>query len=144
LRDYTRNKDELIEALDHHFVSYPWQTHQGQWLGERFATAFITLRRVAEAVIGHPGHKDMIWVGRGFPSLNFENQPIDTATRVDTAVQGCVNVLRDALITLYTIDPAGVMVNPGEYGPGGAFNDPFGGNYPCCRQVHQEFAIVCD
>ncbi len=71
----------------------------------------------------------MIWIGRGFPSLNFANQPIDTATRVDTAVQDCVNVLRDARITLYTIDPAGVMIDPGEYGPGGAFNDPFGGNY---------------
>ena len=107
----------------------PWQVHQGAWVGERYATAFITLRRVAEAVIGHPGHKNMIWIGRGFPSLNFSNQPVDTATRVNTAVQDCVNRLRDARITLYTIDPAGVMVNPGEYGGGIYSYDPFGGNY---------------
>ena len=129
LRDYTQNKDEILSALDHHFGGNPWQVHQGAWVGERYATAFITLRRVAEAVIGHPGHKNMIWIGRGFPSLNFFNQPVDTATRVNTAVQDCVNRLRDARITLYTIDPAGVMVNPGEYGGGIYSYDPFGGNY---------------
>lgn len=128
LRDYTQNKDELIQALDHHFAAYPWQVHQGAWLSERYATAFITLRRVAEAVIGHPGHKNMLWIGRGFPALNFQNVAIDSATRIENAVQDCVNVLRDARVTLYTIDPAGVQVNPGIYG-GDSAEDPFGGNY---------------
>ena len=130
LRDYTQSKDELLAALDHHFAILPWQAQQGAWVGERYATAFITLRRVAEAVIGHRGHKNMIWIGRGFPSLNFASQPIDTANRVNTAVQDCVNRLRDARITLYTIDPAGLMSDPNEYG-GGIFSssDPFGGNY---------------
>jgi hypothetical protein len=54
---------------------------------------------------------------------------LDTDIRVENAVQECVNVLRDARVTLYTIDPAGLQVNPGEYGAGAAFNDPFGGNY---------------
>jgi VWFA-related protein len=129
LQDYTQNKDAILTALDHHFVSYPWQLHQGAWLGERYGTAFITLRRVAEAVIGHPGHKNMIWIGRGFPSINFANMPVDTETRVYNAVQQCVNILRDARITLYTVDPAGILVDPGVYGGAAAFNDPFGGNY---------------
>ena len=128
LRDYTQNKDELIKALDHHFVAYPWQTHQSAWIGERYGTAFITLRRVAQAVIGHPGHKNMIWIGRGFPPFHFDRMPIDTTNRIESAVQDCVNVLRDARVTLYTIDPAGVQVNPGEYG-GDPMADPFGGNY---------------
>jgi VWFA-related protein len=129
LRDYTQNKNELLSALDHHFAAYPWQAHQFAWIGERYALAFLTLRRVAEAVIGHPGHKNMIWIGRGFPAFNFANAPIDTAQRVNNAVQDCVNTLRDARVTLYTIDPAGVMVNPGAYGAAAAFNDPFGGEY---------------
>jgi VWFA-related protein len=132
LRDYTQNKDELIKALNHHFVAYPWQTHQYSWIGERYATAFITLRRVAQAVTGHPGHKNMIWIGRGFPAFNFANASIDSSNRVESAVQECVNVLRDARVTLYTIDPAGVQVNPGVYG-GGPFGDPFGGNYEFSR-----------
>jgi VWFA-related protein len=128
LRDYTQNKDEILSALDHHFVGNPWRVHQGAWIGDRYATAFITMRRVAQAVTGHPGHKNMIWIGRGFPTARFDKWPIDTERRIDNAVQDCVNVLRDARVTLYTIDPAGVMMDPGLYG-GGPFGDPFGGNY---------------
>lgn len=128
LRDYTQNKDELIKALDHHFVAFPWQMHQGAWIGERYATAFITLRRVAQAVIGHPGHKNMVWIGRGFPPMRFDRMQIDSTNRIESAVQDCVNVLRDARVTLYTIDPAGLQVDPGAYG-GDPMVDPFGGNY---------------
>ena len=129
LHDYTQNKDELISALNHHFAAYPWQVHQHAWLAERYATAFITLRRVAQAVIGHPGHKNMIWIGRGFPNLNMANFPLDVEQRVDNAVQDCVNVLRDARITLYTIDPAGLKIDRQAYGADAEFTDPFGGNY---------------
>jgi VWFA-related protein len=129
LHDYTQNKDDLISALNHHFTAYPWQAHQGGWLAERYATAFITLRRVAQAVIGHPGHKNMIWIGRGFPNLNMANLPLDAENQVDNAVQDCVNTLRDARITLYTIDPAGLQVDQQKYGADAEFTDPFGGNY---------------
>ncbi|WP_255462464.1 VWA domain-containing protein [Granulicella sp. WH15] len=128
LRDYTQNKDEIISALDHHFSGNPWQAHQYSWVGERYATAFESLRRVAQAVVGHQGQKNMIWIGRGFPAVNFANMPVDTENRVYNAVQECVNVLRDARVTLYTIDPAGLQVY-NTYGPAAEFNDPFGGNY---------------
>jgi VWFA-related protein len=128
LHDYTQNKAEIISALDHHFVGYPWGVHQGSWVAERYGTAFVSLNRVAQAVIGHPGHKNMIWIGRGFPSFHFTNLSIDTENRIYNAVQDCVNELRDARVTLYTIDPAGVMVDPGVYG-GDPMVDPFGGNY---------------
>ena len=127
LHDYTQNKDEILSALDHHFVAYPWQQHQFSWVPERYATAFFTLRRVAEATIGHPGHKNMIWIGRGLPSISLARFTVDDQTRVHSAVQQTVNELRDARVTLYTIDPAGLMVNPGEYGEDAALFDPFGG-----------------
>ncbi|MGI4756265.1 MAG: VWA domain-containing protein [Janthinobacterium lividum] len=130
LQDYTENKAALLNALEHHFVAFPWQVHQGGWLAERYGTAFGTLTRVAEAVVGHPGHKNMIWIGRGFPPFNFANAPVDAATRVESYVQQCVNELRDARVTLYTVDPAGLTVTPGGgYGAAAAFNDPFGGDY---------------
>jgi VWFA-related protein len=129
LHDYTQNKDDIISSLNHHFSAYPWQAHQGAWIAERYATAFITLRRVAQAVMGHPGHKNMIWIGRGFPPFNLVNAPIDTSNRLNNAVQECVNILRDARVTLYTIDPAGVMADAGKYGEDARFNDPLGGNY---------------
>jgi VWFA-related protein len=129
LHDYTQSKDEILSALESHLVAYPWQQEQGAWVGERYATAFITLRRVAEAVMGHPGHKNVIWIGRGFPSLNFARVSVNTQDHIESAVRSCVNILRNARITLYTIDPAGVMLHPGEYGGGPLANDPFGGNY---------------
>jgi VWFA-related protein len=129
LHDYTQNKVEIVNALNHHLVVYPWQVHQGAWVAERYATAFVTLRRVAQAVMGHPGHKNMIWIGRGFPQLNLANAPFDTATRLNNAVQDCVNVLRDARVTVYTIDPAGVMFDGGKYGEDARWSDPLGGNY---------------
>ncbi len=138
LHDYTQDKQAILDALNHHFVAYPWQVHQYAWKAERFATAFATLMRVAEATIGHEGHKNMIWIGRGFPSVNFANLQLDAQSRVENAVQECVNMLRDARVTLYTIDPAGVQMDPGVYGSdalgGSSFPvDPFGGNYQFSR-----------
>jgi VWFA-related protein len=130
VHDYTQNKQDLINALDKHLVTYPWQAHEGQWLAERYGTAFEALRAVALATEGHPGHKTMIWIGRGFPALIMANVPVDAATQIDSYVQQCVNTLRDARITLYTVDPAGIQFDPmATYGPDAAFNDPFGGNY---------------
>ena len=130
LHDYTQSKEEILSALNHHFAVSPWQVPQGGWINERYTTAFITLRRVAEAVMGHPGHKNMIWIGRGFPPSRRAQAgwSIDTENRLYSAVQDCVNMLRDARVTLYTIDPAGVLVDPGVYG-GDPMIDPFGGNY---------------
>ena len=109
----TQNKDEILSALDHHFAAYPWQAHSYAWVPERMSTAIFTLRRVAEASEGHVGHKNMIWIGRGFPNVNWIRFASVDQDRVHNAMQQTVNELRDARVTLYTIDPAGVMVDPG-------------------------------
>ncbi len=127
LHDYTQNKAEILSALDHHFVAYPWQAHNYAWVSERMSTAFFTLRRVAEASAGHVGHKNMIWIGRGFPNVNWVRFASVDQDRVHNAMQQTVNELRDARVTLYTIDPAGLMVDPGRYGSEAAIYDPFGG-----------------
>jgi VWFA-related protein len=128
VQDYTQNKDELIDALNKHFVQYPWQAHDGAWTGERYVTAMLSLRRVAEAVIGHPGHKDMIWIGRGFPTLDHTRVSLDTGHHLNSALQRTVDELRDARVTLYTVDPAGVMIDPGKYGMAAKLYAPFGGD----------------
>jgi VWFA-related protein len=133
LRDYTQNKELLLDSLKHHFSGSPWRNTSNSWAAERYSTAFLTMRRVSEAVIGHQGHKNMIWIGRGFPSLNIVNLPIDSSNRIETAFQQCVNSLRDARVTLTTIDPAGVLVDRYAYGANAAFNDPMGGSYEFSR-----------
>jgi VWFA-related protein len=134
LNDYTQNKQAILDSLDHHFVAYPWRNQGNSWAPERLGTAFGTLERVAEATIGHPGHKNMIWIGRGFPSINMSRASVDSSRRVENYVQQCVNMLRDARVTLYAVDPAGLVVNPIEkYGNEAAMLDPFGGNYDFSR-----------
>jgi VWFA-related protein len=128
LRDYTQNKADILSALDHHFVAYPWQAHNFSWVAERYSTAFLALRRVAEASNGHFGHKNMIWIGRGFPAVGRGRFSVDDENRLNSVIQQTVNELRDARITLYTIDPAGVMVDPGAYGEDARLWAPFGGN----------------
>ena len=127
LHDYTQNKDEILSALDHHFAAYPWQAQNYGWVSERYATAFFSLRRVAEATIGHPGHKTMIWIGRGFPTIDFLRFSAIDRDRVNNARQQTINELRDARVTLYTIDPAGLLVDTTKYGEAAALYDPFGG-----------------
>ena len=127
LHDYTQNKAAILDALDHHFSAYPWQAHNYAWVAERYSLAFFTLRRVAEASIGHPGHKNMIWIGRGLPNVVRTRFSSVDQDHVHTAMQQTINELRDARVTLYTIDPAGVMVDPGRYGEAAALFDPFGG-----------------
>jgi VWFA-related protein len=70
LSDYTQNKDKLVSALDRHFAANPWRNQGISWAGARYATAFLTLRRVAEAVLGHRGHKSLFTIyGRGEPEV---------------------------------------------------------------------------
>ena len=128
LRDYTQNKEELLTALDKHFAGYPWQAQGGQWLAERFSLAFAVLGQVADATAGHPGHKNMIWIGRGFPTINLARFTTDGRDRLNSVVQETIDKLRNARVTLYTIDPAGVMTDPGKYGVAAAEYAPFGGD----------------
>ncbi len=127
LHDYTENKDEILTALDHHFAAYPWQAHNFAWVAERYSLAFFTLRRVAEATAGHPGHKNMIWIGRGLPNVSRLRFSSIDQDHVHNAMQQTINELRDSRVTLYTIDPAGLQVDTTRYGEDAALFDPFGG-----------------
>jgi len=127
LRDYTTSKKEIVDALDHHFIAYPWRSN-GNWQNEQISQAFASLRQVAQATAGHRGHKNMIWIGRGFPSIQMQNMLDVDRDALETAIASCTNMLRDARITLYTVDPAGISAAPTETDiNGGTMDDPFGG-----------------
>lgn len=128
LRDYTTSKKEILSALDHHFATYPWEAQSGSWVAEQFNAAFDSLMEVAEATSGHPGHKNMIWVGRGFPSIDMISLPPVEADMLKSAIETCTNMLRDARVTLYTVDPAGIASSPPPQDMDGFDEeDPFGG-----------------
>lgn len=128
LRDYTTSRKEILDALDKHFAGYNWQAVNGSWKGEQFGASLASLISVAEATSGHPGHKNMVWVGRGFPSLRWDRLPTSTQDQLRAAIASCANTLRDARVTLYAIDPVGISAEPPATDEDGFYiDDPFGG-----------------
>jgi VWFA-related protein len=70
LSDYTTTKEDLLTALDRHFTVNPWRTEGTSWQVEQFDASFMALLEIADATSGHPGHKSLLWIGRGFPSFD--------------------------------------------------------------------------
>lgn len=109
LQDYTLNRQALLTALKNHFPEYPWRLMQsgktGPGAAERLAMSLGSLEQIAEATSGHPGRKNVIWVGRGFPAVNLQDATSIEAASIQKAVQHVIDVMRDARITLTTIDP---------------------------------------
>lgn len=107
LHDYTQDRGEILRALDHHLTHYPWNLERGESRYLDFAKSLGALEQVAEAMRGHPGHKNIVWVGKGFPGIDLSSPAISqrAVAGVTYAMQQAVNMLRDSRVTLYTIDP---------------------------------------
>jgi hypothetical protein len=65
------------------------------------------IEQVAQASAGHPGHKNLIWVGKGFPGIDLVSPSLNASAvaGVTAAMKDAVNMLRDSRSTLYTVDP---------------------------------------
>jgi VWFA-related protein len=131
LHDYTTSRKEILDAIEHHLASINTvtRTQDSSWQSEQVNGAFASLMSVAEATAGHPGHKNLIWVGRGFPPIDpLKLMPADRET-LDKGIASCTNLLRDARVTLYAIDPAGLSAEQPAQDEDGFEIDPFGGQF---------------
>jgi VWFA-related protein len=127
VKDYTQDRAAIITALDHHLGEYPWRHNSGSWRAEEFAAGFRSLMQVAEATAGHPGHKNMIWVGRGLPIVTLSRMNPGDQAKLTAEIQTCINMLLAARVTMYTVDPAGIYTPTATDEMGIDVNDPFGG-----------------
>ncbi len=130
LRDYTTSRKEILDALDHHMASINsmMRANSPSWAESQFKQVFGSLVNVAQATAGHPGHKNMIWIGRGFPTVDPETLTTEDQESLDKTIASCSNLLRDARVTLYSIDPAGLTVAvPAQDADGFPLESPFGG-----------------
>ncbi|WP_176441730.1 VWA domain-containing protein [Granulicella rosea] len=127
LRDYTTSKKDVLDALNHHLVSNDARAVDPTSPGDQIVAEFTSLFEIAKATQGHPGHKSLVWIGRGFPSVQRDGSVLDKDESLDALVAQCTNLLRDARVTLYTIDPAGVSAPEQTLDPQGnlMFDDPF-------------------
>ena len=130
LRDYTTSRREILDALEHHLADYAalLRGQNPSWQGEQINATIGSLIGVAEATAGHHGHKNMIWIGRGFPPINMATLLPSMHDDFEEQLAVCTRLLRDSRVTLYTIDPAGIMVEPpARDGADTYVVDPFGG-----------------
>jgi len=130
LHDYTTSKREILDALERHLAGNDWRAKDPSQADTLLGAALASLVEVAKATEGHAGHKNVVWIGRGFPGTQWSNLTPDHAEAVKTAIVSCSNLLRDARITLYSLDPSGISValeSTADSNGVLATTDPFGG-----------------
>ena len=129
LHDYTTSKHEILDALKRHLVGNDWRNNNASFTSEQTGAAFVSLIEVARATQGHPGHKNLVWIGRGFPTIPVDGLPTDQVDALKNVIASCVDILRDARITLYALDPTGVAAPQQSTNETGdiVMDDPFGG-----------------
>jgi VWFA-related protein len=101
LSAYTRDRDALLRAIAHRPPTLPASTSRL----ELVSSSFGMLRQVALASEGISAHKTVIWLGRGFPSLDPLDFDDPSNAILKKAIQDTVDLLVAARITLYQVDP---------------------------------------
>lgn len=130
LHDYTSDANVLLDALHNHRPELPFRLLAGEGIvgaSERLASALEALREIAAANSNFAGRKNVIWIGPGFPSLDYlRAQPSDKA-RLMGYVRETSDLMWQGRLAVYTVDPRGLQVveeNSGENTAGGFFAPP--------------------
>jgi VWFA-related protein len=101
----TRNKADLLYALDHLPPVIPYKWAADSFDGERFQQSLDALQQIALQNQGVPGRKNIVWVGHGSPSFSTRHWPQATVDEVQQYMHATTNMLVDARITLFVIYP---------------------------------------
>ena len=130
LHDYTSDASSLKTALDHHPARLPFRLMTAEGIlgaSERLGDALEALREIAAANGQFAGRKNVIWIGPGFPSLNYMlAQPSDKA-RLLGFVRETSDLMWQGRLAVYTLDPRGLEVvheNIGSTTANGSFLSP--------------------
>lgn len=125
LTDFTLDRDRLIQGIksDRDTSSWyvlrdrqPTMKSTGLWTsGERFTIYGGVLQQLATALSSYPVRKNLVWVGPGLPALDqvlaLNGQYVDAIRRI---IHQLTTDLVLGRITMYTIDPEGLLVTPTE------------------------------
>ena len=137
LQGFTRNRDDLVHALDRLPPAIPFEKTNSWFAWDRFSQSVDALQQIALENKGVPGRKNVIWIGHGGPGIFFDNADLtgqDIIGLREYAHQ-TTNMLVDSRITLFVIYP-GLHINPGrgltmssmDSGADLSEDDPFSGD----------------
>jgi len=131
LSDYTTSKKDLLAALDRHLSGNNWLLDHPNYYSDMILANLASLMEIAKATQGHPGHKNVVWIGHGLIGMDTTKITHDDELAIEQALAKCSELLRSARITLYGVDPSGASgisgMNLTEDGSID-LNDPFQGH----------------
>jgi VWFA-related protein len=129
LHDYTQSRADLLQSIRTHTTDADFTMLTNTLNGGKSGSdngmvkTLGALTQIASSVRGVPGRKNVIWVGTGYRNAsdlnNLSNVDND---RVKAAIQTVTDRMLLAHVTLYMIDPEGVIArdpgNPDSLGNG--------------------------
>jgi VWFA-related protein len=121
--DYTRNAQTLLDALKRHHPELPFTRMTGGLYGsgERMAKTLWVLEQIASSSLHYAGRKNIIWIGAGVPEFTWRDLAPDDRHKFASAISETANVLFDARLVVYTINPHGLDAMPSV--EGGTFSE---------------------
>ena len=130
LHDYTSDAGALETALDRHPARLPFRLMTGEGpigASARLSDALEALREIGAANGRFAGRKNVIWIGAGFPSLNYMIAQPSAKARLLGFVHETSDLMWQGRLAVYTLDPRGLEVvheNVGANMSSGSFLSP--------------------
>jgi VWFA-related protein len=138
LTGFIRDRDTMLRALAKQPPSLAGRLARGAF-AEQVSAAFAALQQAALFSRGQPGKKEIILVGRSFPSIDPIGLDDYQRTLLTKAVRSTVDLLLASRVSVYVIDPTitGSAINddiPQEFDtltpvPATSVKDPFAGTF---------------
>jgi VWFA-related protein len=134
LQGYTRNKADLLYALNHLPPALPYKEMSRSFFAERFGQSIDALQQIALQNKGIPGRKNVVWVGHGGPGINLGALAGSVVVQLKQYVHDTTNMLVDARISLFVIYPGlkihgrDMSISAFDAGADIGNSDPFAGD----------------
>jgi VWFA-related protein len=101
----TRDRDALLQALQHIPAVLPYKKMAVSFWAERFGQSIDALREIALENKGIPGRKNIIWIGHGGPGLYDTGFSFAADEKVQQYVHDTTNLMVDSRVSLFVIYP---------------------------------------
>jgi VWFA-related protein len=112
LQGYTRNRDDLLDALNHFPPALPYKLMMGgpDWVVERAFQSYDALQQIVLQNTAVPGRKNIVWVGHGAPSSDglYKQRArltISAGNQLEQYLHSTINMLLSARLSLFVIYP---------------------------------------
>lgn len=105
VQGYTRNREDLLYALDHIPTALPYKMMNTSFYPERFGQSIDALQQIALQNEGIPGRKNIVWVGHGGPSILTQALVGPIVDELNQYARDTTNLLVDARISLFVVFP---------------------------------------